>query len=105
MNAVTLVAIIDCHASHNVRLENVNPEEKGYIKRFLKAHGYQVVERKAKPQEPTCDNCGHMTVRQTGSGNHRHCDLHTALQRFNDIVTGRRKGQRKENTLRKGGAQ
>ena len=25
--------------------------------------------------EPTCDNCGHMTIRQSGSGNHRHCDL------------------------------
>jgi hypothetical protein len=24
--------------------------------------------------EPTCDNCGLMTIRQTGSGNHRHCD-------------------------------
>lgn len=26
--------------------------------------------------EPTCDNCGLMTIRQTASGNHRHCDLY-----------------------------
>lgn len=25
--------------------------------------------------EPICDNCGHMTIRKSGSGNHRHCDL------------------------------
>ena len=25
--------------------------------------------------EPTCDNCGLMTILKTGSGNHRHCDL------------------------------
>ena len=25
--------------------------------------------------EPTCDNCDMMTIRQSGSGNHRHCDL------------------------------
>lgn len=25
--------------------------------------------------EPTCDNCGQMTILKTGSGNHRHCDL------------------------------
>ncbi len=25
--------------------------------------------------EPTCDNCGLMTIIKTGSGNHRHCDL------------------------------
>lgn len=25
--------------------------------------------------EPTCDNCGMMTIRQCGSGNHRHCDM------------------------------
>ena len=118
---ITLVAIIDCHASHNVRLENVRPEEKGYIKRFLKSQGYQVVERKPKPQEPTCDNCGNMSIRQGRDGeNHRicdlrgclipddmqspTCDLHTALQRFNDIVVGRRDDQPRENTLKtKGG--
>ena len=25
--------------------------------------------------EPTCDNCGLMTIITSGSGNHRHCDL------------------------------
>lgn len=25
--------------------------------------------------EPTCDNCGLMTIIKSGSGNHRHCDL------------------------------
>ena len=116
-STITLVAIIDCHASHNVRM-NVKPEEKGYIKRFLKAHGYQVVERKPKPQEPTCDNCGNMAVRHTGSGNHRHCDLmnlyipdnemfprcdyHTAVMKFQNRFSG--KG-RYENTMRKGGRQ
>ena len=24
--------------------------------------------------EPTCDNCLWMTIKKTGSGNHRHCD-------------------------------
>lgn len=79
-STITLVAIIDCHASHNVRM-NVKPEEKGYIKRFLKAHGYQVVERKPKPQEPTRD-------------------YHTAVHKFLDRFSG--KG-RYENTFRKGG--
>ena len=83
MNAVTLVAIIDCHASHNVRLENVKPEEKGYIKRFLKAHGYQVVERKPKPQEPACD-------------------YHTAVHKFLDRFSGK---SRYQNTMKKGGLQ
>lgn len=26
-------------------------------------------------REPVCDNCAHMTIMSTGSGNHRHCDL------------------------------
>lgn len=111
---VTLVAIIDCHASHNVKLENVKPEEKGYIKRFLKAHGYKVVERRP---EPTCDNCDHMTIRQTGGENHRHCDLmnipipdeeqspvcdyHSAVVKFMNRYSGK---QTRENTMRKGGA-
>ena len=83
MNAVTLVAIIDCHASHNVRLENVNPEEKGYIKRFLKAHGYQVVERPCRRQEQVHD-------------------YHTAVHKFLDRFSGK---SRYANTVRKGGLQ
>lgn len=111
MNAVTLVAIIDCHASHNVRLENVKPEEKGYIKRFLKAHGYQVVERKA---EPTCDNCANMAIKRNSHGeNYRRCELfgqaipdneqsptcdyHSAIMKFQNRYSGK---QTKENTLR-----
>ena len=115
-STITLVAIIDCHASHNVRM-NVKPEEKGYIKRFLKAHGYQVVERKPKPQEPTCDNCGNMAIRQTRDGeNYRRCllwgqaipdneqsptcDYHTAVHKFLDRFSGK---SRYENTMKKGG--
>ena len=116
-STITLVAIIDCHASHNVRM-NVKPEEKGYIKRFLKAHGYQVVERKPKPQEPTCDNCGNMAIRQNRDGeNYRRCllwgqaipdneqsptcDYHTAVHKFLDRFSGGK--SRYQNTIRKGG--
>ena len=116
--AVTLVAVIDCHTSHNVRLENVRPEEKGYIKRFLKSRGYRVVERKPKP-EPVCDNCANMTLRATGSGTHRHRDLlnlhipddepsatcafHTAVTKFESSFESGK--ARLQNTFRtKGGA-
>ena len=101
---ITLVAIIDCHASHNVRLENVKPEEKGYIKRFLKKQGYQVVEREPKPAEPTCDNCANMAIRRNRSGeNYRRCmlfgqpipdneqsptcDYHSAVSNFERMMT------------------
>ena len=53
--------------------------------------------------EPTCDNCDMMTIRQSGSGNHRHCDLmglyipdneqspscdlHSAISKFERMMT------------------
>lgn len=118
---ITLVLIHSCHAKDNVVFENLTEQESAGIRKLAKREGYLVAERKAKPQEPTCDNCGHMTIRQNRDGeNYRRCllrgqvipdneqspscDFHTALQRFEDIVTGRRKGQRKENTFKKGGA-
>lgn len=52
---ITLVAVIDCHSSHNLTIENVHPAEKEGIKRLLARRGYQVAERRHKP-EPTCDN-------------------------------------------------
>lgn len=117
---ITLVFITDCHANHNVAIQ-VRPEEKPMYERFATRHGYQVAVR--KPKNPTCDNCGNMTIRQTGSGNHRHCDLmglyipdeemfpscsmHTAVSKFERMMTerGRRNRHAAENTLRtKGGA-
>ena len=80
---VTLVAIVDCHATHNVKLENVKPEEKGYIERFLKSHGYQVVERPRRRQEQVHD-------------------YHTAVRKFLDRFSGK---ARYANTVRKGGLQ
>ena len=69
---ITLVLIHSCHAKDNVVFENLTEQESAGIRKLAKREGYPVAERKAKPQE---HNCGHMTVRKTGSGNHRHCDL------------------------------
>ena len=111
---ITLVAIIDCHARNNVVLENLTESESRGIRRMAAKKGFLVAER--KPKEPTCDNCDHMTIRQTGSGNHRHCDLmglyipdneqspscsfHSSVNKFLDRFSGKGTVQ---NTLRKGG--
>lgn len=112
---ITLVFIRSCHVKDNVAIA-IRPEEKPMYERFAARHGYKVAVR--KPKEPTCDNCDNMTILQTGSGNHRHCDFlnlyipdneqspscsfHSAVSKFERLLSSR--GKAKENTLRKGGA-
>ncbi len=112
---VTLVMVRSCHVRENVAIENVRPGERPMYERFATRHGFLVAVR--KPKEPTCDNCANMTVRHTGSGNHRHCDLmglyipdneqsptcdlHMAISKFERLMSA--KGKVKENRLRKGG--
>ena len=111
---ITLVFIRSCHVKDNVAIA-IRPEEKPMYERFAARHGYKVAVR--KPKEPTCDNCDNMTILQTGSGNHRHCDLmglyipdneqsptcdlHMAISKFERLMSA--KGKVKENTFRKGG--
>lgn len=112
---ITLVLISDCHANNNVVFENLTEQESRGIRILAKKEGYLVAER--KPKEPTCDNCDNMTIRQTGSGNHRHCDLlnlyipdnevfpscsyHKAIMKFErKFESGR---TRLLNTIREGG--
>ena len=73
---ITLVIIKDCHAKHNEVVEAKTPRDERRIRLTAMAKGYLVTERKRKPAEPTCDNCDHMTIRKTHSGeNTRYCDL------------------------------
>lgn len=73
---IILVIIKDCHAKHNVVVEAKTPRDERRIRLTAMAKGYLVAERKRKPAEPTCDNCDHMTIRKTHSGeNTRYCDL------------------------------
>ena len=111
---ITLVLISDCHANNNVVFENLTEQESRGIRILAKKEGYLVAER--KPKEPTCDNCQNMTIRQTGSGNHRHCDLlnlyipdnemfpscsyHSAVAKFERKFSGK---ARLQNTFRKKG--
>lgn len=113
--AITLVIIHDCHAKHNTVIENVSPAERASIEQLARKNGCHVAER--KPKEPTCDNCGNMTIRQTRDGNHRYCDLlnqyipdnemfpscsyHTAVAKFQNKFSGK---ARYANTMKKGGA-
>lgn len=113
---ITLVFIRSCHVKDNVAIA-IRPEEKPMYERFAARHGYKVAVR--KPKEPTCDNGDNMTILQTGSGNHRHCDLlnlyipdnemfpscsyHSALMKFERMFSNSK--PRKANTLRtEGGA-
>ena len=114
---ITLVLIHSCHAKDNVVFENLTEQESAGIRKLAKREGYLVAERKARPQEPICDNCGNMNVKQNRDGeNYRYCalwgqaipdneqsptcDYHTAVHKFLDRFSG--KG-RYENTMRKGG--
>lgn len=73
---VILVIIKDCHAKNNVVVEAKTPRDERRIRLTAMAKGYLVAERKRKPSEPTCDNCDHMTIRKTHSGeNTRYCEL------------------------------
>lgn len=111
---ITLVIMRDCHVGHNQEV-TVKPEDAGIYRRLAAKRGWLVGER--KPKEPTYDNCDNMTIRQTGSGNHRHCDLlnlyipdnemfpscsyHKAIMKFErKFESGR---TRLLNTIRKGG--
>lgn len=114
---ITLVLIRNGHTRDNVAIENVREAERPMYERFATKHGYQVAVR--RPKEPTCDNCDHMTIRRTVSGNHRHCDLmglyipdneqsptcdfHSAISKFERLLSS--KGRTKENTFKKGGTQ
>ncbi len=80
---ITLVAVIDCHSSHNLTIENVHPAEKEGIKSLLARRGYQVAERRHKP-EPTCDNCAFMSMERTDSGNHSYAK---AVELFENRLT------------------
>lgn len=71
-STITLVFIRSCHVSDNMAVD-VKPEDRPMYERMAAKRGYLVAVR--KPKEPTCDNCDNMTIRQTASGNHRHCDL------------------------------
>lgn len=71
---ITLVIIRDCHAAHNEVVTAHNEREERRIRLRAASKGYLVAVR--KPKEPTCDNCDHMTIRKTHSGeNSRYCDL------------------------------
>lgn len=110
---IILVIIKDCHARHNEVVVAKTPREEQRIRLKAMAKGYLVAERKRKPDEPTCDNCDHMTIRTIGSGTHRHCDLmglyipdneqsptcdlHSAINKFERMMTAKAKA-------RKGGA-
>ena len=72
---IILVIIKDCHAKHNEVVEAKTPREERKIRLKAMAKGYLVAERKRKPTEPTCDNCDHMTIRNTHGDNHRYCEL------------------------------
>ena len=108
---VILVIIKDCHAKNNVVVEAKTPRDERRIRLTAMSNGYLVAERKRKPAEPTCDNCDHMTIRKTHSGeNTRYCDLmgqyipdnehapgcdyHKAIEKFECRVTaiGRKGG-------------
>ena len=107
---ITLVFIRSRHVRDNVAIA-IRPEDKPMYERFAAKHGYKIAVR--KPKEPTCDN---MTIRQTGSGNHRHCDLlnlyipdnemfpscsyHSAVAKFERKFSGK---ARLQNTFRKKG--
>ena len=108
---ITLVIIRDCHASHNQVVTANNAHEERTWRRMATKHGYLVAVR--KPQDPTCDNCANMTVRNFRDGTaHRHCDLmglyvpdneqhptcdfHQAVSKFEAMMTAH---------ARKGGAQ
>ncbi len=112
--AIILVIIKDCHASHNEVVVAKTPRDERRIKLTAIANGYLVAERKRKPAEPTCDNCDHMSIRTFKDGStHRHCDLmglyipdneqsptcdlHTAINKFERMMTAKAKA-------RKGGA-
>lgn len=111
---ITLVFIRDCHSKNNVKID-VREEEKAMFEKLGEKTGYKVAV--SKPKQPTCDNCDNMTIRKTGSGNHRHCDLlglyipdhdmfpscdlHSAIAKFTKKFEGKK---RLENTIKEGGA-
>lgn len=105
---ITLIFIRSCHVRDNVAIA-IRPEEKPMYERFAARHGYKVAVRKLK--EPTCDNCDHMSIRKTHSGeNARYyelmgqyipdnehapgCDYHSAVEKFQRRVSamGRKGG-------------
>lgn len=111
---IVLVIIKDCHAKHNEVVEAKTPRDERRIRLTAMAKGYLVTERKRKPAEPICDNCDHMSIRTFKDGTtHRHCDLmglyipdneqspscdlHTAINKFERMMTAKAKA-------RKGGA-
>ena len=71
---IILVIIRDCHARHNLVVTANNDHEERTYRRMATKQGYLVAVR--KPKNPTCDNCDHMSIRKTRSGeNTRHCDF------------------------------
>lgn len=70
---IILVIIRDCHARHNLVVTANNEREERTYRRMATKQGYLVAVR--KPKNPTCDNCDHMTIRNTHGENHRYCEL------------------------------
>lgn len=73
----TLAIIRDCHASHNLIVVARTDTDEAIYRQMAGRKGWKVAVRKRKPKEPTCDNCAHMEIVKTRSGNHRHCELFT----------------------------
>ena len=106
---IILVIIRDCHARHNLVVTANNAHEERTYRRMATKQGYLVAVR--KPQNPTCDNCDHMTIRKTHSGeNTRYCDLmglyipdneqsptcelHSAINKFERMMTAKAKARK-----------
>ena len=106
---IILVIIRDCHARHNLVVTANNAHEERTYRRMATKQGYLVAVR--KPQNPTCDNCDHMSIRKTRSGeNTRHCDffglyipdneqsptceLHSAINKFERMMTAKAKARK-----------
>ena len=105
----TLVIFRDCHSSHNIVVKAYNDDDEALYRKMAAKKGWKVAVR--KPVEPTCDNCAHMDIRQNAHGeNYRHCglfgqwipdneqfpacDYHTAVRKFEDMMTATAKERR-----------
>lgn len=108
----TLVIFRDCHSKNIIVTTAANDREEERIRLRAISKGYLVAVR--KPKDPTCDNCNHKSTRIFKDGTtHRHCDLmglyipdneqsptcdlHSAINKFERMMTDKAKA-------RKGGA-
>lgn len=74
----TLVVIRDCHVKNNLVVTAHNEADEAMYRKMAEKKKWKVAVRRRKaPQEPTCDNCASMEMRNHVDGTvHRWCDLH-----------------------------